>query len=602
MNPAATFTTRTFGCKVNQYDSQFLAEQLSALGLQFVDDHSSHAGVQAEGAARADGAGEAADPEAAGASDSVDLVVVNTCAVTARSEAKGRRLVRWLLRSYPHATVVLTGCAVRLDARPWEAIGRDRARPDETGRGTTSARLLLVPSPEEVPRRLVEAGLVATGGLSPGPLASVSVPRPSNRTLTPTLSQGERARVRVSLGHPNRISGFLGHDRAFVKVQDGCQALCSYCVVPLVRPVLWSRPADEVVGEVRALAEAGYGEVVLVGVHLGLYGGEASADSASAAGRGLIGAETASPRDDAQGGCRTSSLAGLIRRLLAETDVGRLRLSSIEPQEVTDDLIDLAAESDRLCPHFHLPLQSGDDGVLGAMNRRYTAREYMGILERISGRIPRPAFTTDILLGFPGEGEAEFERTLAAVREARFSRIHAFRYSPRPGTKAATLTRSAPEREVLRREHILLALAGELARSYCAQFLGEVVEVLVEGVADRLASAASPAGTAGASPQPVGRGLQTPPPFPPPEGSNNQVLTESKTQEFLAGLSERYLRVRFPRPDDVRVRPGSLVRVRVLSSDDSGLVGEWEPGRGGRGERGPASPMRAPAEDVRLGE
>jgi hypothetical protein len=236
------------------------------------------------------------------------------------------------------------------------------------------------------------------------------------------------------------------------------------------------------------------------------------------------------------------------------------------------------------------------------MNRRYTAREYLGILEGIARRIPRPAFTTDILLGFPGEGEAEFERTLAAVREARFSRIHAFRYSPRPGTKAATLTRSAPEREVLRREHILLALAGELARSYRTQFLGEVVEVLVEGAADCLASAAPPASTAGASPQSVGRGLQTPPPFPPPEGSSNYVAAKPRTQAFLAGLSERYLRVRFPRPDDVRVRPGSLVRVRVLSSDDTGLVGEWEPGRGGRGERVPASPMRAPAEDARRGQ
>ena len=590
--PCARFTIRTFGCKVNQYDSQLLAEQLRALGLRFVDDRSSPAGVQADGHPRcpggvgenllhavgvtgreaaatgaeplwggrqADGADEAVGPRAAGACDSVDLVVVNTCAVTARSEAKARRLVRWLLRSYPHATVVLTGCAVRLDRRPWEAIGRDGARPDEAGRGTTSARLLLVPSPEEVPRRLVEAGLVATGGLSPGPSASVSVPRPSNETLTPTPtrrgSQGERARVRVSVGHPNRISGFLGHDRAFVKVQDGCQAFCSYCVVPLVRPGLWSRPADAVVEEVRALSEAGYGEVVLVGVHLGLYAGE-----------------TAAAGEDADGGGRTPNLAGLIRRLLAETDVGRLRLSSIEPQEVTDDLIDLAAESDRLCPHFHLPLQSGDDTVLRAMNRRYTAREYLGILEGIARRIPRPAFTTDILLGFPGEGEAEFSRTLAAVREARFSRIHAFRYSPRPGTKAATLTRSAPEREVLRRERTLLALADELARSYRTQFLGEVVEVLVERPATE-----SPAE------QEKGERREETRPCPA------QRLGSPQPQAFLAGLSERYLRVRFPRPEGLRVQPGSLVRVRVLSSDNTGLVGEWEP-KMGVGERSGKKP------------
>jgi len=573
MNSVTTFTVRTFGCKVNQYDSQLLTERLRALGLRFVDDRPSPAGVQADGHPRcpggvgenllhavgvtvrqltdatgaeplwggrqADGADEAVGPRAAGAPDSVDLVVVNSCAVTARSEAKARRLVRWLLRWYPHAAVVLTGCAVRLDRRPWEAIGRESARPDEAGRGTGPPRLFLVPSPEEVPRRLVEAGLVPTVALSPDASAAGAAPAPAC------------------------ISGFLGHDRAFVKVQDGCQAFCSYCVVPLVRPGLWSRPAEEVVGEVRALSEAGYGEVVLVGVHLGLYGAEAAAAG-----------------EDAHGGGRTPNLAGLIRRLLAETGVGRLRLSSIEPQEVTDDLIDIAAESDRLCPHFHLPLQSGDDGVLSAMNRRYTARQYLRTLERISERIPRPAFTTDILLGFPGEGEAEFSRTLAVAREARFSRIHAFRYSPRPGTKAATLTRSAPEREVLRREHALLALADELARSYRTQFLGEVVEVLVEGAADRLASAAPPSGTAGASPQPVGSGRETPPPSPPPEGSRGQVPAEPKTQGFLAGLSERYLRVRFPRPEGVPVNPGTLVRVRVLSSDDSGLVGEWQPRQG----------------------
>jgi tRNA A37 methylthiotransferase MiaB len=380
---------------------------------------------------------------------------------------------------------------------------------------------------------------------------------------------------------PARISGFLGHDRAFVKVQDGCQAFCSYCVVPLVRPRLWSKPADSVVEEVRALSEAGYGEVVLVGVHLGLYGSEAPEDT----------------HDES----RNPDLVGLIRRLLAETDVGRLRLSSVEPQEVTDDLIDLAVESDRVCPHFHLPLQSGDDSVLWAMNRRYTVREYLQTLERIARRIPRPAFTTDILLGFPGEGEAEFERTLSVVREARFSRIHAFRYSPRPGTKAArpplacsrsvrgatrlhgwalskapavppacrrapgrSLPGRPPEREVLRRERELLALAGELARAYRNQFLGEVVEVLVEGPADKMASPTR------VSAKRAGGAVTAPP------GAGGRQVMELKRQESLAGLSERYLRVRFPRLEGQYVRPGSLVKVRVVATDDAGLVGGRE--------------------------
>jgi len=500
---SATFTIRTLGCKVNQYDSQLLAERLGALGLspRRMDDGSPDVGVEAEGAH------EAIDGGLGAGSNGVDLVVVNTCAVTARSEAKGRRLVRWLLRRHPDAAIVVTGCGVRLDAHPWRAIGRQ----------TAPGRLLVVASPEEVPERLVEAGLVGTGGPSRASLPSGAAALPA------------------------RISGFLGHDRAFVKVQDGCQAFCSYCVVPLVRPRLWSKRAGSVVEEVRALSGAGYGEVVLVGVHLGLYGSEAPEDT----------------HDES----RNPDLAGLVRRLLAETDVGRLRLSSVEPQEVTDDLIDLAVESDRVCPHFHLPLQSGDDSVLRAMNRRYTVREYLQTLERIARRIPRPAFTTDILLGFPGEGEAEFERTLSVVREARFSRIHAFRYSPRPGTKAAARSSHTPQWQVLRRERELLALAGELARAYRNQFLGEVVEVLVEGRADNMASPTRvPAKRAG--------GAVTDPP-----GAGGRQVMELKRQESLAGLSERYLRVRFPRLEGHYVRPGSLVKVRVLATDDAGLVG-----------------------------
>jgi threonylcarbamoyladenosine tRNA methylthiotransferase MtaB len=503
--PCATFTIRTLGCKVNQYESQLLAERLGALGLQRADDPARGTGADADGEGEAVGGGARFGLPSSG----LDLVVVNTCAVTARSEAKGRRLVRWLLRRYSGAAVVLTGCAVRLDVRPW----RDLAPRAEPG------RLLVVGYPDEVPRQLIEAGLVGRAGLPPGSSASGGAP------------------------HPAGISGFLGHDRAFVKVQDGCQAFCSYCVVPLVRPRVWSKPADAVVEEVRALSQAGYGEVVLAGVHLGLYG---------------VGAGDPPPDEKGQ----SPSLAGLVRRLLAETDVGRLRLSSIEPQEVTDDLIDLVAGSRRLCPHFHLPLQSGDDGVLRAMNRRYTAREYLQTLARIAQRIPRPAFTTDVLLGFPGEGEAEFERTLSVVRQARFSRVHAFRYSPRPGTKAAAFPGRPPEREVLRREQELEALAEELARAYRDQFVGDAVEVLVEGerpreraVADR---PARPTGNA------TRRGLG---------GEEGGPAAGPKAPEFFAGLSERYLRVRFPGTEVSCVRSGSLVRVRVVASDDVGLVG-----------------------------
>lgn len=443
MPPITTFAIKTFGCKVNQYDSQLLDDGLSAVGLLPVatDEHP-------------------------------DLVVVNTCAVTARSEAKARRFIRKCLRENPETTVLITGCAGRRAPEQWREVAP--AEPP---------RLLIVPQPSQIARALAEAGLLPGGVVRPAFL-------------------------------PSHISTFAAHDRAFVKVQDGCQSFCSYCIVPFVRPRLWSKPVGEVVEEVAHLSQAGYGEVVLVGVHLGLYGGEADGKS---------------------------RLADLVRRLLEETDVGRLRLSSIEPQEVSDQLIEVVAGSPRVCPHFHLPLQSGDDRVLKAMNRRYTVREYLDTLERIAGRVNLPAFTTDVLVGFPGEGEEEFRHTLEACRQAGFSRIHVFPFSPRPETSAATLPGRPPEHLVARRERELLALAAELARSYRKQFVGEEVEVLVES------------------------------------------RRESATG-MLTGVTERYLRVRFPRAcratrmsgaERTGPHPGGLLNVVVEGEDEWGLLGRW---------------------------
>lgn len=476
MAPLVTFAVKTFGCKVNQYDSQLLAETLSALGLRRVPER-----IPAASPAPSQPPDQSAP----------DLIVVNTCAVTRRSEAKARRFVRACLRRHPAATVVVTGCGVRRAERSDDPVARWWK--DASAR---SHRLLLASQPSEVPLRLREAGL----------LEGVSTPEAA----------------------PTRIGSFAGHDRAFVKVQDGCQSFCSYCIVPYVRPGLWSKPAEEAVGEVAGLAQAGYGEVVLVGVHLGLYADAGPAGAGPSAADGRRG---------------KTGLPALLRRLLEETEVGRLRLSSIEPHEVTEELIDLVAGSSRLCPHFHLPLQSGDDRILRAMNRRYSAGDYLRTLERIARKVPRPSFTTDVMVGFPGEGEEEFARTLRVCREAGFSRIHVFRFDPRPGTRAAVLPERPPAHLVRRREQQLLALARELARSYREQFVGEEVEVLVEARRD------------------------------PATGEHT-------------GLTERYLRIRFPDPPARsaagpspcgEVRPGTLVNLRVTAADESGLVGSWSP-------------------------
>ncbi|MBM4082494.1 MAG: MiaB/RimO family radical SAM methylthiotransferase, partial [Planctomycetes bacterium] len=249
------------------------------------------------------------------------------------------------------------------------------------------------------------------------------------------------------------ISGFEGHTRAFLKIQDGCDARCSYCIVPLVRGPVRSRPLEAIQREAERLAANGYREIVLTGIHLGAYG-----------------------RDT--GG--RPGLCDVIEGLLDVPGLERIRLSSIEVNEFTDRLLALAVGSSKLCPHFHFPLQSGDDEILRAMNRTYTAAEYLSVLDRARARIERPSFTTDVMVGFPGEGERHFQNTLDVCRRAGFSRMHIFPFSPRPGTPATTMPNRPTRTEVRAREERLEAVARESALAYKRQFLGQRVNVLVE--------------------------------------------------------------------------------------------------------------------------
>ncbi len=332
-----------------------------------------------------------------------DVCVVNTCAVTHLAERKSRQLIRRLQQKYPHALLVVTGCYAELEAARLQAMGVPLVMGNQQKEHLMEIIVQKLGLPEVPPARVN----ICAGGL---------------RT------------------------------RAFVKVQDGCDNVCTFCVVRLARGKGRSRPPEEVVQEVRQLLQAGYREVVLSGVHLGAYGHDWG---------------------DRRG------LFHLIRRLLDETALVRLRLSSLEPWDITPEFFTLW-EDRRLARHLHLPLQSGCDATLRRMARRTTTQSFAALVAAARAAIPDLAVTTDIMVGFPGESEAEFARSLAFVEAMQFARLHIFRYSPRPGTRAATMPDQVPPAVVTERARQMHLLGVRLERSFRRQFIGRTMEVLWE--------------------------------------------------------------------------------------------------------------------------
>jgi threonylcarbamoyladenosine tRNA methylthiotransferase MtaB len=266
--------------------------------------------------------------------------------------------------------------------------------------------------------------------------------------LLKLLDKADGLRKTVPAVSPNACE-FGRRTRAFLKVQDGCRNFCAYCIVPYVRTRELSLSAEDIVAQVKEKVAVGFREVVLTGTEIGAYGHD-----------GI-------------------DLAGLIKLILEVTSVPRLRLSSLQPHHISPRLIRLWRDS-RLCPHFHLSLQSGSDAVLRSMKRRYTIGDYRRTVSLIRASVPDVAITTDVIVGFPGETDAEFQETLEFCREMRFARIHVFPFSPRPGTAAATMTGQIPESAKKERGRQTLALSRESSKNFPAQFLGRTLEVLWE--------------------------------------------------------------------------------------------------------------------------
>jgi len=243
--------------------------------------------------------------------------------------------------------------------------------------------------------------------------------------------------------------------RAVVKIQDGCNVCCSFCSIPYTRPRMFSRPYTEVLDEIRRLVDEGFKEVVLTGVLIGSYG-----------------------RETGSGG---PDLAGLLQRMARIEGLERIRISSIEITQVTDRLIEVCASERKVCPHLHIPLQSGDDRILQAMNRPYRQQDVLSLAEKLYSKIPDLAITTDIMVGFPGEDEAAFGETCKVVEAVQYARAHIFRFSPRPGTPAERMEGQVPEPEKERRSHELAELCRKHRERFVAARLGRTMRVLVEG-------------------------------------------------------------------------------------------------------------------------
>jgi len=371
----------------------------------------------------------------------VELHVVNTCTVTAVADEKSRKAARRARRTSPDATVIVTGCSVAVNPAGFAGDDRRAVLADNVAKDGLLA---------EVERLIGGAG---SGGAPDraGAARSLDGPLP---TLAGVESEGiADGRVRID------------RTRAFVKVQDGCSFHCTYCIIPRARGAERSLAPDAVLADVRRALAAGHREIVLTGINIGTYDGGWSE-------RGARGAHARS----------ALTLAGLVRRILAETDVERIRLSSIEPQHVDDDLLEawMADGAGRCLPHLHLPLQSGDDGVLRRMGRRYDTAFYAGVVARIRATVPEAAVHADMIVGFPTEDDAAWARSLAFVRSLDLAGIHVFRYSERPGTPATRMAGHVPEPARRARATELLALAASARRRFAARAVGAQRRVLFE--------------------------------------------------------------------------------------------------------------------------
>lgn len=375
----------TLGCKVNQYDTQVLADALEAAGYEL-----------------------AHGPEDA------DIVVVNSCTVTAESDRKTRQAVRKFKRRKPECVVVLTGCM-------------PQAFPD-------------------IAASLPEADIVLGNRTNTALPALLSTYFEHGAQLIHITSHAaDTTYVQAGIGD------FCERTRAIVKIEDGCDCFCSYCIVPYARGRVRSKPLTEIAAEVRRLADAGFKELVLVGINLSAYGSDID-----------------------------SSLCDAVDIACATRGVERVRLGSLEPDTMTATMITRLKTQPKLCAHFHLSLQSGCDKTLKAMNRRYTSEQFRQLSTSLRAAFPDCTLTTDVMVGFPGETEEDFFTSLRFIEDIGFEKVHVFPYSVRKGTAAASMPEQIDNATKEKRARRMTAVAQTVRQHRLASMVGKTAQVLVE--------------------------------------------------------------------------------------------------------------------------
>jgi threonylcarbamoyladenosine tRNA methylthiotransferase MtaB len=394
--------------------------------------------------------------------DMADLYVINTCTVTHLGDRKSRQLIRRAIRKNPRALIVVTGCYAQ----------------------TASGEIMEIPGVDLVVGtrdRLKIVDLVETAVKGAAPVAVVS-----------DYQAGDEFADSASLPVSERV-------RAFLKIQEGCDNCCTYCIVPEARGPQRSRRPEQVLQAAEQLVAAGYQEIVLTGTHTGSYGQDLS---------------------------EQPTLANLLTGLEQLPGLHRLRISSIEPNDITPELVAVLSDSEKICRHLHIPLQSGSDKILGKMGRRYNAWEYARLVDVLKENIPHLGLSTDVIVGFPGETELDYQYTCKLVEQLSYSRLHVFKFSPRRGTPAANYPEQVDPSTVDRRSRKLIRLGEKLAGRFASTLVGLEMSVLVE-----------------------------------------RALTGS--DRLCEGLTDNYLRTVFPGNEDL---VGQIVKVKIEGWDKDHLT------------------------------
>jgi threonylcarbamoyladenosine tRNA methylthiotransferase MtaB len=395
--------------------------------------------------------------------DEAEVTVVNTCIVTQRASYQSRQAIRKIIRENPSGMTVATGCYAQV-------------------------------FPEELSK--IDGICMIVGNTTKGRLPDLLVKREVLGSSSMVIEDFEKRAPFEYLP----IKGFSNRTRAFLKIQDGCESFCSYCIVPFARGPSRSLEPSQVIKTLKSLSENDYKEVVLTGIHLGRYGADL--------GQGI-------------------DLKGLLREIGKIGLPLRIRLSSLEPKEIDQDLIEMMASEEWLCRHFHIPLQSGDDSVLTKMNRHYTPKAFEELIGRIHMKIPLAAIGVDIMVGFPGEGDNAYHNSYSLINDLPVSYLHVFPFSPREGTPAAGLPDQVDQRVIKERARDLRNLGHRKRKGFYRSCLGKEFSVLAEG-------------------------------------------WHSKDERVIKGLSDNYLSVVFPSSIMIRNR---ILRVRMEDMDKGVVIG-----------------------------